>query len=91
MTNVVIQPTVVGEEQKKKVTEFKLRMNQFSVTGKVDFFRQTSELIYSNLISTYVSKDKLFRNVKNLEGKVKIELAEKKALQIKKQILKKGC
>lgn len=73
MKIVVIQPTVDGEAQKRKVIEFKLGMNQFSVTDKVDFFRQTSELICSNLISTSVSKDKLFRDVKNLEGKVKTE------------------
>ena len=89
MKIVVIQPAAVGDAQKKKVTEFKLSMNQFSVTDKVDFFRQTSELICSNLISTSVSKDKLFRDVKKLEGKVKTEQAEKKALQIKKTKLEK--
>ena len=71
MKIVFIQPAVVGEAQKRKVTEFKLSMNQFSVTDKVDFFRQTSELICSNLISTSVSKGKLFIDVKKLEGKVK--------------------
>ena len=89
MKIVVIQPAVVGAAQKEKVIEFKLSMNQFIVIDKVDFFRQTSELICSNLISTSVSKDKLFRDVRKLEGKVKIEQAKKKALQIKKAELEK--
>ena len=77
MKIVVIQPAAIGEAQKKKVTELKLSMDQFTVIDKVDFFTTTSELIYSNLISTSVSKDKLFRDVKKLEGKVKTEQAEK--------------
>ena len=64
-------------------------MNQFSVVDKVDFFKQTSELICSNLVNTLVSKDKLFRDFKMLEGKIKTEQAEKKALQIKKANLEK--
>ena len=55
-------------------------MNQFSVVDKADFFKQTSELIFSNLISTTVSKDKLFRDFKKLENKLKTEQAEKKLL-----------
>lgn len=47
-----------------KISEFKLNMSQFSVVDKVDFFKQTSELIFSNLINTYVSKDKLFKDFK---------------------------
>ena len=57
--------------QNKKITEFKLNMNQLSVVNKVDLFKQTSELICSNLISTIVSKDKFFRYFKKLESKLK--------------------
>ena len=89
MKIVVIQPAIVGEAQKKKIIELKLNMNQFSVVDKVYFFKQTSELICSNLISTSVSKDKLVRDFKKLEGKIKIEQAEKKDLQIKKAELEK--
>lgn len=85
----VIQPANVGESQRKKITQFKLNMNQFSVVDKVYFFKQTSELICSNLISTTVSKDKMVRDFKNLEGKLKTEQVEKKALQIKKSELAK--
>lgn len=53
-------------------------MNQFNVSDKVDFFKQTSELICSDLMSTPVAKDKLRRDYKKLENKLKIETAEKK-------------
>ena len=62
-----------------------MNMNQFSVVDKVDLFKQTSELICSNLINTTVSKDKLFRNFKKLEGKLKTKQIEKKALRIKRE------
>ena len=89
MKIVVIQPTNVGDVQNKKITEFKLNMTQFGVVDKVDFFKQISELIYSNLINTIVSKDKLFRDFKKLEGKLKRKQTKKKPLQIKRTKLER--
>ena len=71
MNIVVFQPIMVGEVQRKKIIEFKLNMNWFSVVDKVDFFKQTIEIIFSNLISTTIPKDKLVRDFKKLEGKLK--------------------
>ena len=59
-------------------------MGQFSVIDKVDLFKQTSEIICSNLISTSISKDNLQRYFKRLENKLKTKLVEKKALLIKR-------
>lgn len=80
----VIQCPVRGETPNKKITKFKLNMSQFSVVDKVDFFKQTSELIFSNLITNSASKDKLYRDYKKLENKLRTEAAEKKPVQIKK-------
>ena len=66
MKVAVIQPPIRGQSTDKKITEFKLNMSQFSIMDKVDFFKQTSELICSDLIATLVSKDKLFRENKKL-------------------------
>ena len=85
----VIQPPIRGKSSNKEITEFKLTMSQFSIVDKVDFFKQISELIYSNLIATSVSKDKLFKENKELQNKVKTQNAEKRALQIKKDQLEK--
>ena len=73
MKIAVIQPPIAIDPQSKKVTKFKLNMIQFNIVDKVDFFKQTSDLICLNLISTIVSKDKLFRDFKKLESKLKIE------------------
>ena len=73
MKIVVIQLSGTGDPQNKKINEFKLNMSQFNVVDKVDFLKQTSELIFSNLISTTVSKDKLFRDFKKLENKLNTE------------------
>ena len=40
MKIVVIQPQSTGDLQNKKITEFKLNMNQFSVLDKVDFSKK---------------------------------------------------
>ena len=89
MKIAVIQPPIAGDPQTKKVTEFKLNMRQFSIVDKVDFFTQTSELICSDLINTSVCNDKLQRDFRKLENKLKNEHDEKKALQIKKAKLEK--
>lgn len=86
---VVIQPPGTGDPQNKKIAEFNLNMSQFSVVDKVDFFKQISELIYSNMISNNVTKGKSFRDFKKLERKLKTEKAKKKALQNKRSELEK--
>ena len=90
MKVAVIQPPVKGQSTDKEITEIKLNMGQFSIVDKVDFFKQASELICSDLIATSVSKDKLFRENKKLQDKVKTQNAEKGALQIKKDQLEKN-
>ena len=77
MKVVVIQPPITGKSTDKEITEFKLNMSQFNIVDKVDFFKQTGELICSDLIATSVSKDKLFRENKKLQNKVKTEMLKK--------------
>ena len=88
MRIAVIQPPKEGEMLNENITEFKFNMGQFSVVDKVDLFKQTSEMICSYLIS-FISKDKLQRDFKRLENKLKTESAQKKALLIKKSKLEK--
>ena len=60
MIIAVIQPPKAGGMPTEKITKFKINMVMFSVIDNVDMFKKTSEIICSDLISTYVSKDKLF-------------------------------
>jgi hypothetical protein len=64
-------------------------MLQFSIVDKVDLFRKTSKLVCCDLISTFVSKEKLQRDYRKLEKKLKNEQAKKKKVQIKKMKLEK--
>ena len=75
---------MVGYVPSEMVTEFKLNMSQFIVVDNVDIFKQTSELIFSDLISTSVSKEKLHRDFKKLENILKTKSNDKKALLTKK-------
>ena len=81
---VVIYPSKAKDASEGKVIEFKFNMNQFSVSDKVDLFKKTNELICSDLINVSIAKDRLQRDYKKLENKLKIEVAEKKEIQIKK-------
>jgi len=87
---VVIHPSKAKDASKDRVTQFKFNMNQFSVSDKVDLFKQTSEVICSDLISALVRKDRLQRDYKKLENKLKTEVVEKKVIQIKKTELEKN-
>ena len=52
-------------------------MNQFSISDKVYLFKQISELICLDLINASVAKDRLQKDYKKLENKLKTEAAEK--------------
>ena len=55
----------------EKITEFKFNMGQFSVIDKVNLFKKNSEMNSLELISTFVSKDKLQRDFNRLENKLR--------------------
>ena len=79
-----IQPPKAKDTSEDKVTEFKFNMNQFNITNKVDLFKKTSELICSNLIIVSIAKDRMQKDYKKLENKLKTRVVKKKAIQIKK-------
>jgi hypothetical protein len=84
MKIAIIHPPIIGDPQRKKIIDFKLNMSQFSIDYKVDLFKQTSEMICFDLINTFVSNEKIQRDYRKLENKLKTKQAEKKELQIKK-------
>ena len=84
----VFEPSSTGDISTKKITEFKFDMNQFSVVDRVNFFKKASEFICSDLINVFVTKENLQRDYKRIENKLKVEIVEKQALQVKKSELK---
>ena len=89
MKIAVIESSSTSGLPSENVIEFKLDIGQFNVMDRVDFFKQTSELICSDLVNVSISKKKLQNNFKKLESKLKTEIAKKKALHIKKTELEK--
>ena len=89
MKVAIIQPFKVKNVLEDKVTEIKISMNQFSISDKVDMFKHRSELICLDLISASVAKDRLQKDYKKLENKLKTKVAEKKVIEIKKIELEK--
>ena len=84
MKVAVIHPSNAKDVSEDRVTKFKFNMNQLSVSDNVDLFKKTSELVFPYLISVSIFKYRLQRDYKKLENKLKNEVAEKKAIQIKK-------
>ena len=54
----IIHPSKAKSTSEDKVTEIKFNMNQFSISDKVDLFKQTSVLICLGHISASLSKDR---------------------------------
>ena len=58
MKIAMIEPSSTSGLSSKKVSEFKLDMSQFNVMDLVDLFKQTSELIFLDLVNVSISKEK---------------------------------
>ena len=58
-----------------KVVEIKLRMDKISVPDKIHFHRQTSEVLYHDLLQSILSNKKLESEVTKLEQQLKKERA----------------
>ena len=70
----------------KKVTEMELRLDKISVPDKIQLHKQTSDIIYSDLLQAMMRINKLKILVDKLEIQLKHERVENKAntIQIKK-------
>lgn len=69
----------LGEEE--KVAEMKLRMDEISVLDKIHFHRQTSEVLYQDLLQSILSNKKLESKVIKLKEQLKKKKAMGKAWQ----------
>ena len=70
----------------KKMTEMEVRLDKISVPDKIQLHKQTSDIIYSELLQAMMRINKLQVLVDKLDVQVKHERVENKAnaIQIKK-------
>ena len=61
-------------------------MDKTGISGKINFHKQASEILYSNLLESYLNKNKLEAKVIKLEEKIKRGKAASKGwkTQVKK-------
>ena len=70
----------------KKMSEVNIKMDKINVLDKIHFHKQVSDVLYSDLLSSFLNKNKLENKVLSLEEKIKKEKAMSKGWknQIKK-------
>jgi hypothetical protein len=60
------------------VSQVKLQMDQVGIPDKVNFHKQASEILYSDLLKSYLSKIKLEEKVSKMEEQIRREKATSK-------------
>ena len=60
------------------VSQVKLQMDQVGIPDKVNFHKHASEILYSDLLKSYLSKIKLEEKVSKIEERIKREKAASK-------------
>ena len=57
----------IATSDKERLSQVRIQMDQVGILYKVNFHKQASEILYSNLLNSYLSKTKLEGKVIKLE------------------------
>ena len=63
----------IATNDKEGVSQVKIQMDQVGLPDKINFHKQASEILYSDLLKSYLSKTKLEEKVIKLEEQIKRE------------------
>ena len=76
----------IATNDKEGVSQVRIQMDKVGLPDKINFHKQASEILYSDLLKSYLSKSKLEEKVIKLEEQVKREKAASKGweTQVKK-------
>ena len=76
----------IATNDKEGVSQVKIQMDQVGLPNKINFHKQASEILYFDLLQSYLSKTKLEEKVVKIEEKIKREKATSKGwkTQVKK-------
>ena len=61
----------IGTNDKERVSQVRIQMDKIGLPDKINFHKQASEILYSDLLKSYLSKSKLEEKVTKLEEQVK--------------------
>lgn len=76
----------IATNDKEGVSQVKIQMDQVGLPDKINFHKQASKILYSDLLKSYLSKTKLEEKIVKLEEQIKREKAASKGwkTQVKK-------
>ena len=76
----------IATGDKEGVSQVRIQMDQVGLPDKINFHKQASEILYSDLLKSYLSKTKLEKKVIKLEEQIKREKVASKGwkTQVKK-------
>ena len=57
----------IATNDKEGVSQVKIQMDQVGLPDKINFHKQASEILYSDLLKSYLSKTKLEEKVVKIE------------------------
>ena len=63
----------IATNDKEGVSQVKIQMDKVGLPDKINFHKQASEILYSDLLKSYLSKTKLEEKVIKLEEQIKRE------------------
>ena len=72
----------IATNDKEGVSQVRIQMDRVGIPDKVNFHKQASGILYSDLLKSYLSKTKLEEKVIKLEEQVKREKVASKGWKI---------
>ena len=68
----------VSMSDESEVSQVRIQMDKITIPDKINFHKQASEILYSDLLKAYLNKIKLENKMVNLEEQMKREKAAAK-------------
>ena len=61
----------ISTDDREQVSQIRIQMDKIGIPNKINFHKQASEILYSDLLKSYLNKNKLEEKVIKLEEKMK--------------------
>ena len=64
---------IIATDDKERISQVRIQMDKVGLPDKINFHKQASNILYSDLLKSYLSKNKLEEKVIKLEEQIKRE------------------
>ena len=69
---------IIATENQEQVSQIRIQMDKIEIPNKINFHKQATEILYFDLLKSYLNKNKLEAKVVKLEEQIKREKAASK-------------